>query len=115
MGAQKNPSLTWGGQFHQLDVFNLTLISKNDEFLKYGHFKYNLSSPLKPRSRFLMRSHVVDNKGCRGRDTEFSIFGKYFHLLIISKRFQFYILFIVPDNEKDDSRWSKDKNYIVII
>lgn len=76
MGAQ-NSTLTWGGQLHQLDILNLSLISKNNEFLKYGNFKYKLPAPLKARSRFLMRSHVVDNKGCRGRDSEFSILGIY--------------------------------------
>lgn len=82
LGAQ-NSSLTWGGQLHQLGILNLSLISKHDEFLKHGKLKYNLPSPLKPRSRFLMRSHVVDNRGCRGRDTEFSILGIYFHLLFM--------------------------------
>lgn len=111
LGAQ-NSSLTWGGQLHQLDILNLSLISNHDEFLKHGKLKYNLTSPLKPRSRFLMRSHVVDNKGCRGRDTEFSILGINSHLLFI-----YFVLieFLVPGDEEVDSEWTKEHSYLVSI
>lgn len=113
MGAQ-NSSLSWGGHFHQLDILNLSLISKNNEFLKHGKYNYELPTPLIPRSSFLMRSHVVDNKGCRGRDSNFSILGIWFLNNFIIYKGYYLILFIVPGDEKNDSR-SQDTNYMVNI
>lgn len=79
VGIQNNPFLRWGGQNRnlqeiQIPLQNSTEFFDNDE----GFHLVNLTEVMTNSSEFrlLVRAHIVDSKGCFGRESNFTYRGK---------------------------------------
>lgn len=79
VGIQNNPFLRWGGQNRnlqeiQIPLQNSTEFFDNDE----GFHLVNLTEVMRNLSEFrlLVRAHIVDSKGCFGRESNFTYRGE---------------------------------------
>lgn len=79
VGIQNNPFLRWGGQNRnlqeiQIPLQNSTEFFDNDE----GFHLVNLTEVMRNLSdfRLLVRAHIVDSKGCFGRESNFTYRGE---------------------------------------
>lgn len=79
VGMQNNPFLRWGGQTtHLNDILipfpNTTEYGESED----GYRSVNLTEtmPNATEFRLLIRAHVIDNKGCYGRESNFTYKGK---------------------------------------
>lgn len=85
VGVQNNPFLRWGGQNTNLKEIVIPLqntsdLLDNDE----GFHSVNLTEVMQNASEFrlLVRAHIVDNKGCSGKESNFTYRGKLCYELI---------------------------------
>lgn len=79
VGIQKNPLLRWGGQnahLHDIHVplQNASGFSENEE--GFYSVDFTRSMPNSSDFRLLVRAHVVDSKGCNGKQANFTYTGK---------------------------------------
>lgn len=77
---QSNPFLRWGGQTKHIDEIQIPLqntsdITENED----GYHLVNLTETMSNATEFrlLIRAHVIDNKGCEGRESNFTYKGKW--------------------------------------
>lgn len=69
--------LTWGGKQSSIysHFYPLNLTTFNHSTTSKHHF--NLSTKLVPGSYYIIRAHIVDVRGCRSRESIFTLPGKY--------------------------------------
>lgn len=67
-GIQKNPTLTWGGQYKKLTEIQLPLHSDDGTLITKGIYMLPLVDAIMANSQYVVRAHVVDNYGCHGVD-----------------------------------------------
>lgn len=72
-----NPSLTWGGQYKNITE-ELQYLKNNDGSRnEYGEYELKLKEPLIANSQYIIRAHVIDNKGCYGEAGNYTNLGKF--------------------------------------
>lgn len=67
-GIQKNPTLTWGGQYKNITDIRMPLHNANGTLITDGVYELPLIDPIVENSQYVVRAHVVDNYGCHGVD-----------------------------------------------
>lgn len=67
-GIQKNPTLTWGGQYKNITEIQLPLHNADGTLITAGVYELPLVDAIVENSQYVVRAHVVDNYGCRGID-----------------------------------------------
>lgn len=81
VGTQKNPSLTWGGQYHNITEYQQPLLDENGLLIETGSHHVELLDPVVPSSRYMIRAYVVDSQGCHGESGNYTIVGMCFSFL----------------------------------
>lgn len=79
MGIQNNPFLRWGGQNTHLNEIQIPLQNTSDIEYEDGYHSVNLTDVMSNATEFrlLVRAHVIDNKGCSGKESTFMYKGKW--------------------------------------
>lgn len=76
---QNNPFLRWGGQTKHLNDIQIP-IQNTTEYseIEDGYHLVNLTETMFNATEFrlLIRAHAIDNKGCYGRESNFTYKGK---------------------------------------
>lgn len=72
VGIQKNPTLTWGGQYKTIHEIQLPLQNADGTILTEGIYEISLVDPIVDNSQYVVRAHVVDSYGCHGKDGNFT-------------------------------------------
>lgn len=75
---QKNPFLRWGGQNSHLNDVQIPLQNASDVVNEDGYHFVNLTEVMNNSSEFrlLVRGHVLDYKGCSGKESNFTYNGE---------------------------------------
>lgn len=79
VAIQNNPTLRWGGQNKNLENIQIQLQNSSDTFDNdEGVRSVDLTEVMKNSTEFrlLVRAHIVDDKGCYGRESNFTYKGK---------------------------------------
>lgn len=72
VGIQKNPTLTWGGQYKNITEFQVPLHNVNGSIITEGVLEITLLDPIVENSQYVVRAHVIDSYGCHGEDGNFT-------------------------------------------
>lgn len=76
VGTQRNPSLTWGGQYNRVTEYQQPLIDDDGGIVETGSYEVHLIDPVMPSSRYLIRAFVEDSQGCHGESGNYTVVGE---------------------------------------